>query len=132
MRLQQDSGDASVSAVDATSGPEVYFLDPLAVSIRVMRLFWWWMLLPVRKFTFWTPAPPRPAVGIPRNCEPPVCQTYCELLKELQSGVWQILDVREYPRVSYESISTVVACMMVTDMDAPETVMFKNYQGSAV
>ena len=28
VRLQQDSGDASVSAVDATSGPEVYFLDP--------------------------------------------------------------------------------------------------------
>ena len=28
VRLQQDSGDASVSAVDVTSGPEVDFLDP--------------------------------------------------------------------------------------------------------
>ena len=33
VRLQQDSGDASVSAVDVTSGPEVYFLDPPAVGI---------------------------------------------------------------------------------------------------
>ena len=57
VRLQQDSGDASVSAVDITSGPEVDFLDPLAVRIRGMHLFWRWMLLPVRKLTFWTPSP---------------------------------------------------------------------------
>ena len=28
VRLQQDSGDASVSLVDVTSGEEAYFLDP--------------------------------------------------------------------------------------------------------
>ena len=32
VKLQQNSGDASVSAVDVTSSPKVYFLDPPAVG----------------------------------------------------------------------------------------------------
>ena len=82
--------------MDVTSGPEVDFLD----------------------------LPPPPAVGIPRSCEPrSVRRTACEPVKELQSGVSRISDAREYPGVFYESSGTVVACMMVTDMEALETVL---------
>ena len=68
VRLQQDSGDASVSAVDVTSGPEVYFFGP-----------------------------PPPCCRDPAELRTPVYQTYCEPVKELQLGVWRISDVREYP-----------------------------------
>ena len=97
VRLQQDSGDAYVSAVEVTSGS--YFLDP-------------------------------PCCRDLAELRTPVCQTYCEPVKELQLGVWRISDVREYPGVSYESSSTVVACMMVTDMEAPKTVVLKTDKGA--
>ena len=50
---------------------------------------------------------------------------YCRPVKDLQLGVFRISDVREYPGVSYESSSTVVACMMATDMESPEKVVLK-------
>ena len=52
-------------------------------------------------------------------------------MKDLQLGVLRISDVREleYPGVSYESSSTVVACTMATDMEAPETVVLKTDKG---
>ena len=81
------------------------------------------MLLPVRKLAFWTPPPP--CCWGPAELQTPVRQTYCEPVKNLQLGVLRISDVREYPGVSYESSSTVVACMMATDMEAPETVVLK-------
>ena len=40
---------------------------------------------------------------------------YCRPVKDLQLGVFRISDVREYPGVSYESSSTVVACMMANE-----------------
>ena len=124
VRLQQDSGDASVSAVVVTSGPAVDILDPppLTVRIRGMRLFRRWMLLPVRKLTFGPPGCQhsrdasvsavdvnsgpevyfldRPCCRDPAELRTPVCQMYCEPVKELQLGVWRISNVREYPRVS--------------------------------
>ena len=87
-------GDASVSAVDVTSGPEVDFLDT-----------------------------PPPCCRGPAELRTLVRQTYCDPVKDLQLGVWRISDVREYPGVSYESSSMVVACTMVTDIKAPETVV---------
>ena len=51
-------------------------------------------------------------------------------MKDLQLGVWRISDVREYPGVSYEWSSTVVACTMVTDMEAPKTVVLKTDKGA--
>ena len=99
--LQQDSGDASVSAVDVTSGPEAYFLDP----------------------------PPPPCCRDPAELRTPVCHTYCEPVNELQLEVGRISDVSEYPGVSYESSSTVVACMIVTDIQAPEMVVLKTDKG---
>ena len=50
-------------------------------------------------------------------------------MKDLQLGDLRISDVREYPEVSYESSSTVVACTMATDMEAPETVVLKTDKG---
>ena len=101
VRLQQDSGDASVSAVDVTSGPEVDFLDPPCCQDSGMQLL-----------------------------RAPVGQTYCEPVKELQPGVWRISDAREYPGVSYESRGMVVSCMMVTDMEAREMVVLKTDKGA--
>ena len=101
VRLQQDWGDASVSAVDVAYSPEVDFLDP----------------------------PPPPCCWGPAELRTPVRQTYCEPVKDLQLGVCRISDVREYPGVSYESSSMVVVCMMVTDMEAPETVVLKTDKG---
>ena len=68
-----------------------------------------WMLLLVRKFTFWTPPPP--------ELRTPVRQTYCGPVKDLQL-VLRISDVREYPGVSYESSSTVVACTAMTSKNS--------------
>ena len=51
-------------------------------------------------------------------------------MKDLQLGALRISDVREYPGVSYESSSTVVACTMATDMEAPETVVLKKTRGA--
>ena len=95
VKLQQDSGDASVSAVD------VDFLDP----------------------------PPPPCCWGPAELRTPVRQTYCRPVKDLQLGDLRISDVREYPGVSYESSSTVVACTMATDMEATETVVLKTDKG---
>ena len=93
-----------------------------------MDLFRRWMLLLVRKLTFWSPPPP-PCYRDPAELRASVGQTYYEPVKELQSGVWRISDAREYPGVSYESSGTVVACMMVTDMEAPETLVLKTDRG---
>ena len=99
VRLQQYSGDASVSAVDVTSAPEVDFMDP-------------------------------PCCRGPAELRTPVGQTYCEPVKDLQLGVWRISDAREYPGVSYESSSMVVACTMVTDIEAPETMVLRTDKGA--
>ena len=45
-------------------------------------------------------------------------------MKDLQLGVWRIADIREYPGVSYDASS------MVTDMEAPETVVLKTDKGA--
>ena len=47
------------------------------------------------------------------------------MVNEFQLEVGRISDVSQYPEVSYESSSTVVACMIVTDIEAPETVVLK-------
>ena len=67
--------------------------------------------------------------GVPRPVKdflgPPCCRGPTEL------GDLRIPDVREHPRVSYESSSgMVVACTMATDMGAPETMVLEVDKGA--
>ena len=73
-----------------------------------------------------------PLLSGPHGATNPIRQTYCEPVKDLQLGVLRISDVREYPGVSYESSSTVVACTMATDMEAPETVVLQKTRESGL
>ena len=89
-----------------------------------MHLFRPWMLLPVeKKLTFKHPPPPPPLLSVPRGATNPGPS---DVLRSVRcTAIWRISDVREYPGVSYESSSMVFACTMVTDMEAPETVVLK-------
>ena len=111
--------------MDVTSVAEVVFLDPPycqdSGDASVTAVY-------VTSGLLFEPPPP-PCCRDPAELRTPVCQMY-ESVKELQLGVWRISDVREYPGVSYKSSSTVVACMMVTDMEAQETVVFKTDKGA--
>ena len=107
VKLQQDSWDASFSTVVIASSPVIDFFGP-----------------------------PLPLLSGPVELRNQICQAYSGLVMDFlgppccrgptELEDLQILDVREYPGVSYESSSSmVVACMIATNMGAPETMVLE-------